>query len=299
MQERRRLGSRPTARFSKAVRGGQRVRVPPQRQSARPRSDNMETCLSEYGHAFVQLCRDPRRPRAAGHAGDAEGLGAHAARFQGGHFVRSRVRRLRVPSGAGRRAEHAAELRRARCSHLTAGCAVEATGTIVPSPAKGQPFEMQANASQVIGWVDDPDSYPIQPKPHSLEFLREVAHLRPRTNVIGAVTRVRHTIAQSIHRLFRRARLLLGQHADHHGVGCGRRRRAVPRVDARSAEPAAHAGRQESTSRRTSSGARRSSRFPASSTSRRIAWRCPRSTRSGRRFAPRTRTPAATSPSSG
>ena len=85
---------------------------------------------------------------------------------------------------------------------LTAGCAVEATGTIVPSPAKGQPFEMQASAIQVIGWVDDPDTYPIQPKPHTMEFLREVAHLRPRTNVIGAATRVRHTLAQAIHRFF-------------------------------------------------------------------------------------------------
>ncbi|HEY1286708.1 MAG TPA: asparagine--tRNA ligase [Burkholderiales bacterium] len=85
---------------------------------------------------------------------------------------------------------------------LTAGCAVEATGNIVPSPAKGQPFEMQAAAIRVAGWVDDPDSYPIQPKAHSFEFLREVAHLRPRTNVIGAVTRVRHTIAQAIHRFF-------------------------------------------------------------------------------------------------
>src|SRR5256886_10775128 len=85
---------------------------------------------------------------------------------------------------------------------LTAGCAVEATGTIVPSPAKGQPFEMQAQAIKVIGWVDDPDTYPIQPKPHSLEFLREVAHLRPRTNVIAAATRVRHTLAQAIHRFF-------------------------------------------------------------------------------------------------
>src|SRR6187455_3781552 len=85
---------------------------------------------------------------------------------------------------------------------LTAGCAVEAVGTIVPSPAKGQPFEMQASAIRVVGWVDDPDTYPIQPKPHTLEFLREVAHLRPRTNVIGAATRVRHTIAQAIHRFF-------------------------------------------------------------------------------------------------
>ncbi|MEO5699489.1 MAG: asparagine--tRNA ligase [Casimicrobiaceae bacterium] len=85
---------------------------------------------------------------------------------------------------------------------LTAGCAVEAVGTIVPSPARGQPFEMQASTVRVVGWVDDPDSYPIQPKPHSLEFLLEVAHLRPRTNVIGAVTRVRHSIAQAIHRFF-------------------------------------------------------------------------------------------------
>src|SRR5215469_4187053 len=85
---------------------------------------------------------------------------------------------------------------------LSAGCAVEATGMIVPSPAKGQPFEMQASALRVIGWVDDPDTYPIQPKPHTMEFLREVAHLRPRTNVIGAATRVRHTLAKAIHRFF-------------------------------------------------------------------------------------------------
>jgi len=86
--------------------------------------------------------------------------------------------------------------------HLTAGCSVEAAGMIVPSPAKGQPFEMQAGSIRVVGWVEDPDTYPIQPKPHTLEFLREVAHLRPRTNVIGAVTRVRHTIAHSIHQFF-------------------------------------------------------------------------------------------------
>src|SRR5467141_1224792 len=85
---------------------------------------------------------------------------------------------------------------------LTAGCAVEASGSIVPSPAKGQPFEMQASAIKVIGWVDDPDTYPIQPKAHTLEFLREVAHLRPRTNVIAAATRVRHSLAKAIHRFF-------------------------------------------------------------------------------------------------
>jgi asparaginyl-tRNA synthetase len=85
---------------------------------------------------------------------------------------------------------------------LTAGCAVEAAGMIVPSPAKGQPFEMQASALRVIGWVEDPDTYPIQPKPHTLEYLREVAHLRPRTNVIGAATRVRHSLAKAIHHFF-------------------------------------------------------------------------------------------------
>ena len=85
---------------------------------------------------------------------------------------------------------------------ITTGCAVEATGTIVPSPAKGQPFEMQASEIKVIGWVDDPDTYPIQPKPHTMEFLREVAHLRPRTNVIATATRVRHTLAKAIHRFF-------------------------------------------------------------------------------------------------
>ena len=86
--------------------------------------------------------------------------------------------------------------------HLTAGCAVEVTGVVVPSPAKGQPFEVQASAVTVIGWVEDADSYPIQPKAHTLEFLRDVAHLRPRTNVIGAVTRVRDCVAHSIHRFF-------------------------------------------------------------------------------------------------
>ena len=97
----------------------------------------------------------------------------------------------------GKLANYESEVKR-----LTAGCAVEATGLVVPSPAKGQPFEMQATDIRVVGWVDDPDTYPIQPKPHTMEFLREVAHLRPRTNVIGACSRVRHTLAMAIHRFF-------------------------------------------------------------------------------------------------
>jgi asparaginyl-tRNA synthetase len=85
---------------------------------------------------------------------------------------------------------------------LTSGCSVECRGTLVESTGRGQRFEIQAEEVRVIGWVEDPDTYPIQPKQHSFEFLREVAHLRPRTNTFGAITRVRHATAQAIHRFF-------------------------------------------------------------------------------------------------
>ncbi len=84
--------------------------------------------------------------------------------------------------------------------HLTAGAGVIVSGTLVPSQGKGQSFELQADEVIVTGLVDDPETYPIQPKQHSMEFLREVAHLRPRTNLFGAVTRVRHTMMMAIHR---------------------------------------------------------------------------------------------------
>src|SRR5512146_1808216 len=87
-------------------------------------------------------------------------------------------------------------------AHLTAGCAVIATGTLVPSQGRGQSFEIQASKVEVVGWVDDPETYPIQPKAHTMEYLREVAHLRARTNTFGAVTRVRDCIAKAIHRYF-------------------------------------------------------------------------------------------------
>jgi asparaginyl-tRNA synthetase len=86
--------------------------------------------------------------------------------------------------------------------HVTAGCAVIATGQLVQSQGKGQAFEIQATGVVVTGMVDDPETYPIQPKAHTMEFLREVAHLRPRTNTFGAVARVRHCIMQAIHRYF-------------------------------------------------------------------------------------------------
>ncbi|MET0755187.1 MAG: asparagine--tRNA ligase [Pseudoxanthomonas sp.] len=86
--------------------------------------------------------------------------------------------------------------------HLTAGCAVVATGTLVVSQGQGQSYEIQASELEVVGWVEDPETYPIQPKAHSLEFLREVAHLRPRTNLFGAVTRIRNCLSQAVHRYF-------------------------------------------------------------------------------------------------
>jgi asparaginyl-tRNA synthetase len=83
---------------------------------------------------------------------------------------------------------------------LTTGAAVKVTGTLVESPGKGQSFEIQATDVEVLGFVDDPDTYPMAAKRHSIEFLREQAHLRARTNIGGAVTRVRNTLAQAVHR---------------------------------------------------------------------------------------------------
>ncbi len=90
----------------------------------------------------------------------------------------------------------------AQVSHLNSGCSVTCTGQLVQSQGKGQSVEIQATDVTVVGMVDDPDTYPVQPKQHSLEFLREVAHLRPRTNTFGAVARVRNCMAQAIHRFF-------------------------------------------------------------------------------------------------
>ena len=85
---------------------------------------------------------------------------------------------------------------------LTAGCSVSVTGVLVQSAGQGQSFEIQANSVTVLGWVENPDTYPMSAKRHSIEYLREHAHLRPRTNMIGAVTRVRNCLAQAIHRFY-------------------------------------------------------------------------------------------------
>ena len=85
---------------------------------------------------------------------------------------------------------------------LTAGCSVIVQGELVASEGKGQSVELQASLIEVVGSVEDPDTYPIAAKRHSFEYLREVAHLRPRTNTFGAVARVRHCLCQAIHRYF-------------------------------------------------------------------------------------------------
>ena len=85
---------------------------------------------------------------------------------------------------------------------LTAGCSVIMTGDVVESPGAGQAFELQVSDVEVTGWVDDPDTYPMAAKRHSIEHLRELAHLRPRTNIIGAVARVRNCLSQAIHRFY-------------------------------------------------------------------------------------------------
>src|SRR6185436_18299921 len=103
---------------------------------------------------------------------------------------------LQVVAPAGL-ANYESEIKR-----LTSGCSVIATGTLAASQGQAQAVELQADAVEVVGWVDDPDTYPIQPKRTSFEYLREVAHLRPRTNTLGAIARVRHCLSMAIHRFF-------------------------------------------------------------------------------------------------
>ena len=84
---------------------------------------------------------------------------------------------------------------------LTAGCSVTVEGLVKESPGKGQATEVQARAVTVHG-LADVDTYPLQKKRHSFEFLRTIAHLRPRTNTFGAVARVRNCVSNSIHQFF-------------------------------------------------------------------------------------------------
>ena len=85
---------------------------------------------------------------------------------------------------------------------LSTGAAVAVVGKLVESQGKGQSVEIQASRVDIVGLVEDAESYPIAKKRHSFEYLREVAHLRPRTNAFGAIARVRATLSQAIHRYF-------------------------------------------------------------------------------------------------
>ena len=85
---------------------------------------------------------------------------------------------------------------------LTTSCSVMVEGTLVASQGKGQDVELQATKVQVLGLVEDPDTYPMSAKRHSVEYLREYAHLRPRTNLIGAVMRIRNSLAYALHSFF-------------------------------------------------------------------------------------------------
>ncbi len=83
---------------------------------------------------------------------------------------------------------------------LANGCAIVVRGTLCASPAQGQAVELRAASIKVVGWA--PEDYPLQKKRHSFEFLRDIAHLRPRTNSLGAVSRVRSALAYAVHSFF-------------------------------------------------------------------------------------------------
>ncbi|MFK8075175.1 MAG: asparagine--tRNA ligase [Granulosicoccus sp.] len=89
---------------------------------------------------------------------------------------------------------------------ISAGFAIEVTGTLVASEGRGQSVEVQATSITIVGGVDDPEQYPIAKKRHTFEYLRSVAHLRPRTNAFGAISRVRSTLSSGIHRYFKERR---------------------------------------------------------------------------------------------
>ncbi|MBS1559537.1 MAG: asparagine--tRNA ligase [Bacteroidetes bacterium] len=92
-------------------------------------------------------------------------------------------------------------LEEATLKRLTTGACVSVEGELIPSPAKGQAVEIKVKSIDILG-DSDAEKFPLQPKKHSLEFLREIAHLRARTNTFGAVMRVRHAMAYGVHKFF-------------------------------------------------------------------------------------------------
>ena len=86
-------------------------------------------------------------------------------------------------------------------SNVTTGCSISVDGEVVASQGSGQKVEVVADQLEVLG-LADADKYPLQPKKHSLEFLREIAHLRFRSNTFGAITRIRHSMIFAVHKFF-------------------------------------------------------------------------------------------------
>ena len=86
-------------------------------------------------------------------------------------------------------------------TRLTTGCSLQFTGKVKESPAKGQAIELHAAEMQLLGWAD-PHEYPLQKKRHTFEFLRSIAHLRPRTNSLGAMARIRSSLSYAVHTFF-------------------------------------------------------------------------------------------------
>lgn len=86
--------------------------------------------------------------------------------------------------------------------HITTGASIEVTGQLVESQGKGQSIELQAEHLRVVGFVEDPDTYPVSAKRHTFEYLRTVSHLRTRTNTFAAIARVRDCLSQAVHQYF-------------------------------------------------------------------------------------------------
>jgi asparaginyl-tRNA synthetase len=180
---------------------------------------------------------------------------------------------------------------------LGTGCAVRVAGRVVESQGHDQDREVHADRIDVLGWVDDPETYPIAKKRHTFEYLRTVAHLRPRTNTFGAIARVRNAIAHAVHGYFNREGFLwvntpIITASDCEGAGQLFR---VSTLDL--ANRNAPQGRTPT--RRISSAPRPTLPSRASSTSRVTASRSRRSTPSARPSGRKIRIPAGTSPSSG
>ena len=144
---------------------------------------------------------EARRAEAIGREGDVAGLGAHAPRLQG-RLQLPRTQRRLLPSATSRSiAEAALPNYESEVLKLSAGCSVTVEGVVRPRRPRGSRPRSLAKEVTVHGWAD-PATYPLQKKGHSLEFLREKAHLRPRSNTFGAVARVRNQVCMSIHQFF-------------------------------------------------------------------------------------------------